>query len=156
MNWGDQSSSGCRQWGGSSVLINEMSLIQGEKIISTAIGQTWDMTPGSSTCQINNTPLILSSYPIKPFSCSWVLWAMLTQDKEGSWDKRRSSDRRFAASGAFWESLYWLLVCQEETLQMLSQPWSWCWDLSISEPSVSKPCGPAAWRGESGPRLLLL
>lgn len=73
VNWGDQSSSGCRQWGGSSALINETSLIQGEKIISTAIGHTWDMTPGSWTCQINNTPLILSSHATKPFSRSWVL-----------------------------------------------------------------------------------
>jgi len=106
-----------------------MSLIQGEKIISTAIGQTWDMTPGSSTCRINNTPLILSSYPIKPFCCSWVLWAVLTQEKEGSLDKRRSSERMFTARRAFWKFPYWLAVCQEETPEAFSQPWSWCWML---------------------------
>lgn len=127
------------------MLINEMSLIQGEKIISTAIGQTWDMTPGSSTCQINNAPLILSSYPIKPFSCSWVLWAMLTQDKRVG-TKGGGSQR-----AEHFENLLIDLLCARRRHNRHSanlRADGGCWDPSIWEPSASKLCNPTASRAE--------
>lgn len=152
VNWGVQSSSGCRQWGGSSVLINEMSLIQGEKIISTAIGQTWDMTPGSSTCQINNTTLILSSYPVKPFSCSWVLRACWLRIRNRAGTKE-GAQRWGSQRAEHFENLLTDLCARRRHCRHSASLGAdaGCWDASIWESSVSKPCSPTASRRECSP-----
>lgn len=133
-----------------------MSLIQGEKIISTAIGQTWDMTSSSSTCQINNTALILSSYPVKPFSCSWVLWACWLRIRKRAGTKE-GAQRWGSQHAEHFENLFIDLCARRRHCRHSASLGAddGYWDPSISEPSVSKLCSPTA-SGESAPQLLLL